>query len=223
MTKARYFTRMSVGLDPDKPGFGEKRWITLEDVNVEHLLDIFTSINTNSDNVWKACANFMKHLFWYKKRLTVLGPKIEGLPDDHRCKPECLFELSRLFQSVGNTAERKRILTYTLKLEKERGNHRRVARTLRNLSDANRLMGLHEEGLQLVKAALEIFEQLGGAVEQAHCLKDLAWLLHDDEQLGAAEEAASRAINLWFANLIAFSAGYFTQNGRWPYPARPWR
>jgi len=47
-TKEHYFSRMSVVLDPNKPGFAEAQWITSEDVNVEHLLDIFTSIDANS-------------------------------------------------------------------------------------------------------------------------------------------------------------------------------
>ena len=195
-TKERYFTRMSVSLIPDKPDFGETRWIASEDVNVEHLLDIFTSTDTNTDDVWGACFKFMEHLYWHKPRLIVLRAKIEGLPDDHRFKPECLFELSRLFESVGNTAERKRILAHTLTLLRERGKDFQVTRTLRHLSDANRLMGLREEGIQQAKEAFEIFGRLKDAVGQARCLIDLAWLLDSDKQLDAAEEAASRAINL---------------------------
>ena len=34
-TKQHYFTRLSVELDPDKPGFREARWITSEDVNIK--------------------------------------------------------------------------------------------------------------------------------------------------------------------------------------------
>jgi len=83
-----------------------------------------------------------------------------------------------------------------LQLWRERGNDRWVAFTLRRLSDANRLMDLHEEGIQQAKGALEIFEQLGDTAEQAYCLIDLAWLLCSDKQLDAAEEAASRAIDL---------------------------
>ena len=195
-TEERYFTRLSVDPHPDEPDFGETRWIMSEDVNVEHLLDIFTSIDANSDNVWKTCAKFMEHLYWHKPRLVVLGPKMEGLPDDHRSKPECLFHLSRLFERVGNHVERKRLLTRTLQLWRERGDDRWVALILRHLSDANRLMGLREEGIQQAKEALEIFEQLGDAVQQAYCLKCLAWLLWGDKQLDAAEEAASRSINL---------------------------
>jgi hypothetical protein len=101
---------MSVEIDPNMPDFGETQWITSEDVNVEHLLDVFTTIDTNSDDIWQACINFMAHLYWHKKRLTILKPKIEGLPDDHRFKPECLFQLSRLFGSVGNHVERKNSL-----------------------------------------------------------------------------------------------------------------
>ena len=195
-TKDRYFTRLLVDPDPEKPNFGGTRWITSEDVNVEHVLDVFTSIDANSDSVWKACANFATHLAWHKPRLIVLRPKIEGLPDDHRSKPECLFELSRLFESFGNNAGRKQLLTQTLKLQRERGNDRQVTRTLRHLSDINRLMGLHEEGIQLAKEALGVLEQLGDTVTQAKCLNDLARALLTDNQIDAAEEAASRAVNL---------------------------
>jgi len=196
-TKKCYFHRLSASTNLDSnPNFGETQWITSEDVNVEHLLDIFTSIDANSDKVWKACADFMRHLYWHKPRLTVLGPKMEGLPNDHRSKLECLLELSRLFERVGNFMECKRLLTLILQLWRERGDDYWVAPALRRLSNANRLMGLHEEGIQQAKEALEIFERLGDTVEQAECLNCLALLLLEDEQLDAAGEAVSRSINL---------------------------
>ena len=85
--KEQYFARMSVSIYADKPGFGESRWITLEDVNVEYLLDVFTTVDADSDSVWEACADFMEHLYRHKKRPVILKAKIEGLPDDHRSKP----------------------------------------------------------------------------------------------------------------------------------------
>jgi len=196
MAKESYFTRLSVNLHPEKPGFRGAQWITSEDANVEHLLDVFTTINADSDGVWDACANFMSHLRWHKARLVVLRPKIEGLPDDHRSKPECLFELAGLFLSVGNHAERKRLLTQVLKLQRKRGDGHQVARTLRLLSDANRHIGLFEEGIQQAKEALEFFKHLGDTVRETECLNGLACLLWDDDQLDAAEEAVSRAISL---------------------------
>ena len=131
--KERYFIRLSVHVDPDYPGFEEAQWITSEDTNIEHLLDVFTSIDPNSGDVWDACTHFMEHLYWHKPRLVVLRSKIEGLPDDHHSKPQCLFELSRLFGSV---------------------------------------------------------------VGQVLSWRELAWLLYEDKQLGAAEEAAFRVIDL---------------------------
>jgi len=196
MAKESYFTRLSVDLRPDKPGFREARWIMSEDGNIEHLLDVFTTIDTNSDDVWDSCARFMRHLSWHKERLIMLRPKIEGLPDDHRSKPECLLELSRLLDSVGNRTERKTLLTHALNLWRERGNERQVARTLRHLSRANQQIGLKEEGVQQAKEALDICERLGDTVGQAECLRDLACLLCATRQLDAAKEAASRAIDL---------------------------
>jgi len=196
MVKERYFTRMSVNIFPDKPEYGESRWIVSEDVNVEHLLDVFTAIDAGSESVWDACANFMEHLDWHKGRPVILRSRIEGLTDSHPCKPKCLFALSRLFRSVGNYAESERLLTDDLKLYREREDDRAVAQTLRHLSDTNSFIGLYKEGIRQVEEALEIFKQLGDTVEQAKCLIHLANLLYLDDQLGAAEEAGSRATDL---------------------------
>jgi tetratricopeptide (TPR) repeat protein len=195
-TKEHYFTRMSVDVDPEEPNFRETRWIISEDVNVEHLLDVFTTIDPKSDSVWNACANFMQHLHWHKKRLVILKPKIEGIPDDRNSKPKCLFELSRLFHTIGNLVECKRFLVHSLKLWRDREDHHQVARVLDYLSDTNRLMDLPKEGIQQAKEALKIYEQLGDTVLQAQCFIVLSRLLCADKQLDAAEEAAFRAINL---------------------------
>jgi hypothetical protein len=145
-TKAQYFSRLSVELDPDEPGFEEARWIVFEDLNVEHLLNVFTSIDAESYAVWGVCADFLVHLAWFKSRYTVLGPKIEALPDDHRSKSKCLIELSQLSYSVGNFEEQKRLLVHNLKLERERDNAFWVAHILRRLSSANRELGHYKEG-----------------------------------------------------------------------------
>jgi len=107
-----------------------------------------------------------------------------------------LFQLSWLFDSVGNHTEEKRLLTHTLDLWRERGSDRWVATTLINLSDVNEVIGLHKEGMEQAKEALEIYERLGNAAAQARCLVYLAWSLCGDGQLDAAEEAALRAIDL---------------------------
>ena len=194
--KERYFTRMSVPLDPDEPGFKTAAWIALEDANVEQLLDVFLSIDAANEENWEASANFMHHLFWHKKRQTVLKTKIEALPDNHPFKPLCLLQLSRLFQSAGNNVERKRLLSHALKLERERKDDHQIAHILMCLSDANRLLNLREEGTQQAREAMEMFERLGRPVDQAECSTTLGRLLHQDKQFDAAEAALSRAIAL---------------------------
>ena len=194
-TKDRHFRRLSVHVNPGLPSFKEARWIISEDVNVEHLLNVFITIDANATDIWDICARFMGHLYWHKKRLVVFGPKVEGLSDDHRFKPQCLFQLSRLFSSVGNYAEYKRLIC-ALKLWRKRGNRIQVAQTLKFISDANRQLGLYKEGIEQAKEALEIYEQLGKILEEADSRRSLAQLLHQDGQLGAAEEVASRAIDL---------------------------
>ena len=194
--KENYFTRLSAKVNPEAPRFRETRWITSEDVNVEHLLNVLLSINTNSDEVWRACVSFLKHLYWHKPRQTVLGPKVEGLPDDHPSKPKCLLKFAQLFQMIGNHREQKRLLEHSLRLERKRGNDGQVALILKDLSDGNRALGVFKEGIGQVREALEIYERVGNAGSRGGCLIRLASLLHGDKQLDAAEEAASRAIKI---------------------------
>jgi tetratricopeptide (TPR) repeat protein len=195
-TRDHYFNRLSVRVQPGKPGFEEARWIVLEGVNVEHLLDTFTSIDQTRGDIWDICSHFMEHLAWHKARQSILGSKIEALPDDHRSKPKCLFGLSRLFKEMGNQVERKRLLTRTLELWRQRGNDSQVAQTLLDLSDANRLLGLIKEGVEQAREALGIYERKNNTAGQVACLDDLAQTLRNDGQLDAAENAASRAIGL---------------------------
>ena len=195
-TKDRYFSRLSVDIHPNLPEFGQARWIISEDVNVEHLIDVFTSIDESSNDAWTTCRGFMEHLYWHKPRQTVLQSKIEGLPDEHPLKPSCLSGLSRLFQRVGNHEERKRLLITTLKLGKERKDDFLVAESLRFISDANRRLGFYGEGIQQAKEASELFERLSNMQGQANSLLDLARLLVNDNQLEAAEDVTSRLIAL---------------------------
>ena len=195
-TRDFYFSRLSVDVDPNEPGFEAARWIKLEYANVEYLLDRFTSIDQNADDIWGVCSQFMRHLYWHKPRQTVLRSKIEALPDDHRYKSRCLSELARLFARLGNYAEQKRLLTHMLELGRQHGDDSRVAGTLKDLSEVNRLLNLYEEGIRQGEEALEIYERIGETGGQTECLNNLTWLLFDDRQLDAAENTASRAIDL---------------------------
>ena len=196
LTKERYFSRLSVDIYPGKPGFEEARWITSEDVNVEHLLDIFTTTDATSGGAWSACGDFMKHLLWHKPRLVTLGWKIEALSDDHPSKLECLIQLSRLLDRAANRAESKRLLTHASKLSRESGDNHQLARALKCLSHVHLFLGSYMEGIRQAEEASAIFERLGDAVEQAVCLNELALLFCAEKQLDAAEEAVSRAIHL---------------------------
>jgi len=194
--KDYYFGRLSVGLYPGKPGYEEARWIESEDVNVEHLLDVFTATDTDSNSIWDVCGYFMDHLYRHKPRLILLVPKIKALPDAHPSKPRCLFALSRLFTSLGNETECKRLLVHALQLWREWGNNFEVAGTLRYLSIVSQKLGLIEEGMEQVKEALTIYKQLDDTFGQARSLRDLGWLLYGNQQLDAAEETASQLIGL---------------------------
>ena len=163
---------------------------------VEHMINEFTSADPERGDIWLVCFYFMRHLYWHKPRQTLLKSKIEVLPDDQDYKPKCLFELSRLFGRAGNYAEQKRLLTLTLELERQRGDDFQVADTLQSLCSVNRYLKLYEEGIRQAKESLEIFERIGDTQEQANTLIHLTWLLVDEKQLDAAQDAASRAIDL---------------------------
>jgi len=195
--KEYYFSQLSVSVDPDKSNFKGGQWITSEDMNVEHLLDVFTSIDPNSSSVWYACRRFMKYLYWHKPRLVVLGKKIEGLPDDYLAKPQCLYYLAQLFNSVGNNVECKQLLTHSLGLwRKQRFWYfYEVVNTLKSLSRVNMELGLYAEGIQQANQALRIHKWSFDLSGQARTLRILAQLLHSDGQLDAAEKAVSQAIN----------------------------
>ena len=195
-TRDHYFRRLSVGVDPDKPGFEEARWIVSEDVNIEHLFDVFTSIDPDRDVTWDVCCDFIEHLYWFKPRQIILRPKIEALPDDRQYKSTCLFKLSGLFKVVGNHVEQKRLLTHTLKLQRRRRDDFGAACTLQSLSEVNRALRLFGEGIRQVKEALGIYERMGHIEGQMRCFGDLARVFLDDNQLEAAEDAAYRAIDL---------------------------
>jgi tetratricopeptide (TPR) repeat protein len=195
-TRDHYFKRLSVDVHPDRPGFREARWIMSEDVNVEHLLDVFTSIDQTRGDIWGICSCFLQHLYCHKTRQSILGSKIEALADDHPSKPKCLFQLSRLSLGMGNHAEQKRLLTHTLELWRQRENDSQVAQTLRDLSEANKLLGLTKEGVGQAREALGIYERTNDTAGQVVCLDELARTFRNNGQLDAAEDAASRAIGL---------------------------
>ena len=195
--KERFFRRLSAYIDPNEPGSEESQWIVSEDVNIEHLLNVFTSsTDANSDGAWGSCATFMWHINQHKPRLVILGPKIEGLPNSHPFKPHCLIALSGLLYSTGNFMGEKRLLVHALNLWRERRNDRQVARTLESLAGTNMTLGLHKEGIVQVKEALEIDEWLNNTAEQVDSLLLLVLLLVKDGQVDAAEEAASRILYL---------------------------
>ena len=90
----------------------------------------------------------------------------------------------------------KRLLTHTLKLNRERGDDRSAAHSLRHLCDANRGIGLCEEGIKQVEEASAIFKRLGNRLGEARCLMDLGPLFYSNHRFDAAEEAVSHTIAL---------------------------
>jgi len=138
----------------------------------------------------------MDHLCWHKPRLVVLGPKIRGLPDNHPSKAMCLYRLSEVFNQVANYQESKAILCHALELWRRQGNDLWAAKTLERLCDANRCLYSYDEGIQQAEEGLEIYRRLGDVSGEAWCLRRLGFVLYQSGKYEAAEEAASRAIEL---------------------------
>ena len=196
-TEECYFTRLRASIvDPDVPNFEDSKWIKSEDVNVEHLLNVLTSIDKDSVDTWDVCVSFLRHLYWHKRRLVVLGPKIKELPDNHCSKPQGLVQLSLLFSSVGNHVESKQLLSDALELWRKKEDGPKTGESLRFLSTANKLLGLPKAGIPQAEEAIGIYKNLDWKKWQGDCLRILASLFHDDNQLDAAEKAASEAVGL---------------------------
>ena len=51
VTEECYFIRLATKLHPSGPSSEESLWITSEDVNIEHLFDVFTSVDVESESV----------------------------------------------------------------------------------------------------------------------------------------------------------------------------
>ena len=126
----------------------------------------------------------------------MLGQKFKELPDDNGYKPHYLFWLSQLFHEVGNYVREKELLVYVLELQRGLGNMIKIAETLRALARASMFLDLNTEGIQQAKESLGIYEEPNSIPGQAELLSNLAELLHQDNQLDAAEEAVSKSINL---------------------------
>ena len=137
------------------------------------------------------CATVDFYISWFSVDVDICKPRFEEarwitLEDAN-------FE--RLLGQVRNYTQQKQLLSHTLEFERRSENAPRVGQILIQIAGVNRLLGLHEEGIRQAEEALEIYERRG--VEwQAQSLIQLAWLFFDTEQLDAAENAASRAINL---------------------------
>jgi hypothetical protein len=119
--KERYFIRMSVDLNPNQPEFGEARWIRSGGCECRASARCLHNDRWGLGQCLGRLRRFHESPPLAQKSTTVLRAKIEGLPDDHWCKPKCLYELSRLFGSIGNFVDCRRLLIHTLRLERERG------------------------------------------------------------------------------------------------------
>ena len=195
-TKESYFAQLPAKPDVFSSPTKETRWIISEDVNVEHLLNILASIDTNSSGVWAACTGFLCLLRWHKPRQTVLGPKIKRLPDDHHLKFDCSLHLALLLQDIGYHADQKQLLEHIRKLEREGGNDYRIALISMVLATANVQLRLAQEALGQAMEAVEIFERIGDIKTHGCSLFTLAIVLAGNDQPEAAEEAASRILQL---------------------------
>ena len=121
---------------------------------------------------------------------------MEALADDSPRKPGYLLQLARLFESIGNFVECKRLLSHALELWSGQGDDFQVAQTLAILAHTNRRMGLYGEAIQQVSEASEIFRLLGHADKQADSLISLVGLLCDTGQLDVAEAIGLHMIDV---------------------------
>ena len=195
--REHYFSRLSFSIRTSTfSNDGPTAWIASEDVNVEHLLDVFTSVDVNSESVWDACGHFITHLQLQKPRLPVLGPKIGALPDNYPSKPQCLLALSDLCGVMQNFAERQRLLCHAMKLPGEWGDSCEFSIRLLQLADINSSSGLCEEGIQQAREAMKNFQRLGDVMGEVYCHISLFRFFHRANRLHDAGNCESQVIGL---------------------------
>lgn len=140
-------------------------------MNVEYLIDVFTTINSKPGGVCDACTDFMKYLS--------ISTNYGSSCQDGRLKysqisiPPSQNACSRRLE----IAEPGRLLTHASKLSRERADDHKLARTLRQLSDMHSRVRLFKGDVPRAGGASEIYEWLSDTVQQAACsLIELAWL-----------------------------------------------
>ena len=110
--KAQYFARLELtmgALRNGDAGFSEAQWIVPEQINGEHLLDVFTALDAESEDVWRAFHRYILHLIHLNPRPITLYQRVEMLPDSHPWKAACVYSLNDL-----SSAFRKRLWDYLL-------------------------------------------------------------------------------------------------------------
>ena len=98
IAKAQYFTRLDLVMGNAE--FSKTRWILSEDTNVEHLLDVFTSLDAKSEDVWPACYRYILHLIRLNPHSIVLDRRVRALPDSHPWKIACMLSLQHPYVGI---------------------------------------------------------------------------------------------------------------------------
>jgi hypothetical protein len=109
--------------------------------------------------------------------------------------------------------------SHALTLERERQNNERVAFILVELSNVNRVLGLHKEGIQRAKEALEIYERLGDTIGQAsvwisslfRCIQTDSSTLQKRPDSAQSNFSRRKAKNISSVNPIALLANIYLQ------------
>ena len=97
--KAQYFARLDLMTEPlptSDLGFSEALWILSEGTNVDHLLDVFTSRDADSEDVWRASHQYILHLVHLDPHRTILSLRIAELPGSHPWRAACVPLVLRL-------------------------------------------------------------------------------------------------------------------------------
>ena len=82
--------------------FNQKKWILLENLNIQHLLDELICIYPDSNKIWYTCSHFIKYLASHGPQKILLWFKIKDLPNDHQFKQRCLDQLSELSEKLNH-------------------------------------------------------------------------------------------------------------------------
>jgi tetratricopeptide (TPR) repeat protein len=173
-----YYKRLGAygSLFPGDEGFNGGTWILCEHDNVEKLIAYDLAGSEDSVDAYRACADFLVHLFWHRPRHTTLKAMVLDTPEESSLavpKAACLQIFGWIATDMGNHAEATELLAAARSVSLSHGERWRGTQCSVNLAEINRsLENLLDAEEQFTEASTS-FRDLQDLYGEARCNENL--------------------------------------------------